>query len=49
MTAKEELIELMLSLTPEQVDKGLKRLPAMNIAPEDAELLYKLFGMAQSK
>ncbi len=45
MTAKEELIELVLSLTPEQVSKVIHRLPLMNIAPEDAELLYKLLSM----
>lgn len=35
MTAKEELIDYILSLTPEQVDKVINRLPQLN------ELLLK--------
>ena len=45
MTAKEELVELVLSLTPEQVSEVIHRLPLMNIAPEDVELFYKLLSM----
>ncbi len=45
MTAKEELVELVLSLTPEQVNEVIHRLPLMNIAPETLKLFYTLLGM----
>lgn len=42
LTAQEELIELVLSLTPEQVSEVIHRLPLMHIAHEDVELIYKV-------